>query len=113
MVSSYHHTVRAPSHPPREDEPAGMATHMIAAVLVVAAVLFLAWVRVASLHRGYELGRLRAEQDKLVEENRSLQVEIGTLRAPANLTGIARTRLGMVPPQAAGVVDVWEVPHDE
>lgn len=98
--------------PTFQDAPAGMATHMLAAVMVVCAVLFLAWVRVAALHRGYELGRLRAEQDRLLQDNRALQVEIGTLRAPSSLNGLARNKLKMVPAQAAGVVDGRGAAHE-
>ncbi|MBI5494243.1 MAG: cell division protein FtsL [Deltaproteobacteria bacterium] len=82
---------------------AGAGTHLVAAVLVLVSVLFLAWVRVGSLHLGYELGRLRNEQDALMQESRALQLEMGTLRSPAELSRMARA-LGMVPPQAASVV---------
>jgi cell division protein FtsL len=93
---------RSPQKP--ADAPAGVGTHILAAALVLASVLFLAWVRVSTLHLGYEMGRLRAEQDKLLQENRALQVELGTLRSQAQLMGLAR-KLNMVPPQAASVVE--------
>jgi cell division protein FtsL len=106
MVSHVNHGVaareRARSTPP--ENAAGVATHMLAAVMVLFSVLFLAWVRVSSLHLGYELGRLRAEQDALLQDNRALQVEAGTLRSPAQLQNLAR-RLNMVPPQASSVVE--------
>jgi cell division protein FtsL len=77
---------------------------MLAAALLVASVLFLAWVRVASLHLGYELGQLRAEQDALMQDARALQVEIGVLRSPARLAELARSNLHMVPAQAAHIL---------
>ena len=94
------------------DGAAGMGTHMLAALMLFASVLFLAWVRVGSLHRGYELSRLRAEQDKLLEDGRGLQIEIGTLRSPIRLSELARHELGMVPAQASGVVDGKEGRHE-
>jgi cell division protein FtsL len=81
-----------------------MGTHILAALLLALAVLFLAWVRVATLHRGYEMSRLRTQQEALLEEGRALQVEIGTLRSPGKLTDLATRKLGMVPPQQAAVV---------
>ncbi|MEW5849031.1 MAG: hypothetical protein AB2A00_09455 [Myxococcota bacterium] len=83
---------------------AGMGTHMVAAVMLVSAVLFLAWVRVAALHLGYELGKLRHEQDVLVQERNALEVEIGFLKSPARLRDLAVNKLGMVPAQAAATV---------
>ena len=106
MVSHATHGVaareRAISRPP--DGAAGVLTHILAALMVLCSVLFLAWVRVSSLHLGYELGRLRAQQDALLQDNRALQVEAGTLRSPAQLQNLAH-RLNMVPPQASSVVE--------
>jgi cell division protein FtsL len=82
---------------------AGLGTHLLAALLVLCSLLFLAWVRVGGLHRGYELSRLRAKQEALMQEQASLKVEQQMLRSPQRLAEMAR-KLDLVPPQQAGVV---------
>ncbi len=46
---------------------------------------------------GYELGRARAEQARLREVKRVLQVEAASYKTPERVEIVARTRLGMEP----------------
>lgn len=88
----------------RAAQPAGLATHLLAATLLLAGMLFLAWVRVGTLHLGYELGRLRSQQDALLQERAALTLELQTQRMPSRLSAVARGALGMVPAQQATTV---------
>ena len=64
---------------------------------VCAFVLHLA-TRGRTVALGYELGRARAEQARLREVKRVLQVESASYKTPERVEIVARTLLGMEPP---------------
>jgi cell division protein FtsL len=70
---------------------------------VTAFVLHLA-LRGKTVSVGYELGRARAEQARLREVKRVLQVEAASYKTPERVEIVARTLLGMEPPVAERVV---------
>jgi cell division protein FtsL len=77
-----------------------------AAVLLVAAIAFFhVWSRTRVVAAGYALGELQREHVNLESEHDRLRIEVETLRSPAVLEKVARTRLGMAPP-APGAVSV-------
>lgn len=53
---------------------------------------------------GYELGRARAEQDRLREVKRVLLVEAASYKTPERVEIVARTLLGMEPPPESRIV---------
>jgi cell division protein FtsL len=57
------------------------------------------WTRVAVLDRSYQLGRARAESEKLGRELATLKVEVASLRSTARLDRDARQKLQMGPAQ--------------
>lgn len=59
---------------------------------------------------GYELGRARAEQARLREVERVLDVEVASYRTPERVEIVATTLLGMGPPPPERVVSVGAVP---
>lgn len=80
-----------------------LARPALVVLLVVAACVFHVWARTRVLAAGYALGELQREHVALVSEHDRLRIEVETLRSPAMLERVARTRLGMAPP-APGVV---------
>jgi hypothetical protein len=69
--------------------------------------VFHVWSRTRVLSAGYALGELQKDHVRLTSEHDRLRIEVETLRSPAMLELVARTRLGMAPPapgavQAAG-----------
>jgi cell division protein FtsL len=75
-----------------------------AVVLVLAAVgVFHVWSRTRVLAAGYALGELQKEHVTLTSEHDRLRIEVETLRSPAALERVARTRLGMAPPAPGAV----------
>jgi cell division protein FtsL len=66
---------------------------------VLAFVLHLA-LRGKTVALGYELGRARAEQARLREVKRVLEVESASYKTPERVEIVARTLLGMEPPPA-------------
>jgi cell division protein FtsL len=76
---------------------------------VCAFVLHLA-MRGRTVALGYELGRARAEQARLREVKRVLQVEAASYKTPERVEIVARTLLGMEPPAPDRIVPLAAVP---
>jgi cell division protein FtsL len=70
---------------------------------VTAFVLHLA-MRGKTVALGYELGRARAEEARLREVKRVLQVEAASYKTPERVEIVARTLLGMEPPPPERIV---------
>ncbi len=77
---------------------------MAALLLLVTAIgVFHVWSRTRVLAVGYALGELQRDHVALTAEHDRLRIEVETLRSPAVLERIARTRLGMAPPAPGAV----------
>jgi cell division protein FtsL len=61
-------------------------------------------VRMHGIQIAYALGRERRTNTQLEEQRRRLNIEIGMLKDPDRVIGIARDKLGMGPPAPANVV---------
>ncbi len=84
--------------------PMGRLARTALAVLLLAAVgVFHVWSRTRVLVAGYALGELQNEHVILTSEHDRLRIEVETLRSPALLEKVARTRLGMAPPAPGAV----------
>lgn len=70
---------------------------------VAAFVLHLA-MRSKAMHMGYELGRARAEQARLREVRRVLELEVASYHTPQRVEVVARTLLRMEPPSADRII---------
>jgi cell division protein FtsL len=81
--------------------PAALAAFLIATVGVMHVTS-----RVMVVSIGYELSRLDAEQTELRRENDALQVELATLKAPARIEGLAKSRLNLVAPTSSDIVTI-------
>jgi cell division protein FtsL len=77
---------------------------------VSAFVLHLA-LRGKTVALGYELGHARAEQARLREVKRVLQVESASYKTPERVEIVARTLLAMEPPQPSRVIPLAGSPH--
>ena len=60
--------------------------------------------RIWVLEQGYELSRLRAEEQTLSRENGRLSLELSTLRAPARLERLAHGKLSMSTPGSGDIL---------
>ena len=63
-------------------------------------------VRMKGIEVAYALGRERRANTELEEQRRRLNIEIGMLKDPVRVVGIARDKLGMGPPAQDGVVNI-------
>jgi cell division protein FtsL len=71
--------------------------------LLTAIGVFHVWSRTRVVAVGYALGELQRDHVALTAEHDRLRIEVETLRSPAVLERIARTRLGMAPPAPGAV----------
>ncbi len=84
--------------------PVGPLARMSLAVLLLATVgVFHVWSRTRVVAAGYALGELQKHHVTLTSEHDRLRIEVETLRSPALLEKVARTRLGMAPPAPGAV----------
>jgi cell division protein FtsL len=79
---------------------------------VTAFVLHLAF-RGKTVSLGYELGRARADQDRLREVKRVLQVEAASYKTPERVEIVARTLLGMEPPSSDRIIPLPAIPDSK
>jgi cell division protein FtsL len=79
---------------------------------VCAFVLHLA-LRGKTVALGYELGRARAEQARLREVKRVLQLESASYKTPERVEIVARTLLGMEPPAPDRIISLGAMPQEK
>ena len=77
---------------------------IVAFLLLLSAVLTYIWSRIHYVELKYCIAAELSQQDKLLEENRKLKVEIATLKSPQRLEAICKTKLGMQFPERDQVI---------
>jgi len=87
-----------------------LATWTIAIVATVSAFVLHLALRGRTVALGYELGRARAEQARLREVKRVLEVEAASYKTPERVEIVARTLLGMEPPPPDRIVPLAPTP---
>ena len=86
------------------DGPTGRLARSSLVLLLLAAIgVFHVWSRTRVVAVGYALGELQREHVALTAEHDRLRIEVETLRSPAVLERVARSRLGMAPPAPGAV----------
>jgi len=69
-------------------------------VLFFVEALFYAWCRVQCVNAGYGIDRETRRHQALLKERNTLRIELARLKSPERIETIARTRLGLVMPNA-------------
>lgn len=97
-----------------QETPRFVALWTLATVACVCAFLVHLAMRGRTVSLGYELGRERAEQARLREVKRVLEVEAASYKTPERVEIVARTLLGMEAPPPERIVSLGAVPesHD-
>lgn len=72
--------------------------------LLCLGILFYVWQHIQVLRLGYALEGLRAQRATLLQENRTLTLEMARLTALSRVEAIARTRLEMETPRPGQVI---------
>ncbi len=71
---------------------------LLAGGVLLLGLLLYVWQHIQVVRIGYQIERLRAEQVGLVQEGKSLNVELSRLRSLTRVEGLVRRELGMVNP---------------
>jgi cell division protein FtsL len=82
----------------------GIGVGAFVLALVTAGAMAHVGVRMKGIEVAYDLGRERRINTQLEEERRRLNIEIGMLKDPVRVVGIARDKLNMGPPAATDIV---------
>lgn len=75
--------------------------------LFTAWALFHIWTRHMATELGYRISEEQSTKEELMGENKSLKLEISTLKSSKRLEAIARDKLGMQSPNPDQVVYLW------
>lgn len=68
--------------------------------------IFYIWSRIQIVEYGYSINDLTLKQEKLIEENKKLKVEVATLKSPERIEKIAQEKLGMQTPTTGQMVEL-------
>jgi cell division protein FtsL len=82
----------------------GVGVWAFALALLTAGALAHVAVRMHGIQIAYDLGREKRVNSELLERQRSLIIEIGMLKDPGRVIGLAHDKMKMGPPAAADVI---------
>ncbi len=82
----------------------GVGVWAFALALLTAGALAHVAVRMHGIQIAYDLGREKRVNSELLERQRSLIIEIGMLKDPGRVIGLAHDKMQMGPPAAANVI---------
>jgi cell division protein FtsL len=74
--------------------------------LVVAELLFYTWCQVQCVRTGYQIARESRRQQELTSYQNNLNVELARLKAPVNISRMAREQLSLAMPEPQQIVVV-------
>ncbi|MEE9522786.1 MAG: cell division protein FtsL [candidate division NC10 bacterium] len=77
---------------------------LLASGVLLLGLIFYVWQHIQVVRFGYQVERLRAERVTLVQEGKTLNVELGRLRSLMRVEDLARRELGMVNPVPGQVI---------
>ena len=86
---------------PRRRREIRMFSGSVAALFLL--IMFYAWQHFSAIEYGYKIEAQKAERDRLVEVNRSLQLEEAGLRDPGRIDVLAR-QMGLEAPEPGQVI---------
>jgi cell division protein FtsL len=90
-----------------------LVTWTFAVVASVSAFVLHLALRSRSVALGYEIGRARADQARMREVKRVLQLEAASYKTPERVEIVGRTLLGMEPPSPERIIVVAHAPERE
>jgi cell division protein FtsL len=79
---------------------------LLSAVMVLGGVLLYLWPQMRLVSLGYRYSKLLAQRTQVLQRQKELQVELGSLRQLRRIEEIAAQHLGLRPPQATQMVYV-------
>ncbi len=74
--------------------------------LFIGELLFYTWCRVQCVQAGYAIAHETRKQQELKTMQNSLKIELARLKAPENISRIAREKLGLAMPEPRQIIQV-------
>ena len=88
-------------------------THAYLPLFIILLLFFMTWAfshiwsRHMATELGYEISERQSEKEGLISDNKSLRLEISTLKSSKRLELIAKHELGLKSPASNQVVYLW------
>ncbi len=82
-------------------------TCIVLLLFVTAWALFHTWTRHMTTELGYTISAMQSQKEDLASENKSLRLEISTLKSTKRLELIAKNELDLHSPRPDQVVYLW------
>jgi cell division protein FtsL len=79
---------------------------LLSAVMVLGGVLLYLWPQMRLVNLGYRYSKLLAQRTQVLQRQKELQVELGSLRQLRRIEEIGAQHLGLRPPQATQMIYV-------
>src|SRR2546423_3274266 len=79
---------------------------LLSATMALGGILLYLWPQVRLVSLGYRQSKLLAQRTQMLQRQKELQVELGSLHQLRRVEDIAAQHLGLRPPQAAQVIYV-------
>jgi cell division protein FtsL len=79
---------------------------LLSATMALGGILLYLWPQVRLVSLGYRQSKLLAQRTQMLQRQKELQVELGSLHQLRRIEDIAAQHLGLRPPQAAQVIYV-------
>ncbi|MCW7752561.1 cell division protein FtsL [Desulfobotulus sp. H1] len=92
--------------------PGPMAWLLLLGVFFIT-VFSATWIRTQCTSLNFSISLLREERDRLITQNRNLEIEQARLRSPERIRNLAENRLGLVMPKAENTVDLTGIVHEK
>ena len=73
-------------------------------VAIILTLLFFLWSRLETVKLGYEISRENKKTIELLDENKSLRLQVVNLKSPERIERLARERIGLVYPRERQIV---------
>ena len=79
---------------------------LLGALMVLGGILLYLWPQVRLVGLGYKQSKMLVQRTQMLQRQKELQVELGSLHQLRRIEDIAAQHLGLRPPQAAQVIYV-------
>ncbi len=90
----------------RTREFAALALAAVPPTLVLLAAI---WANLETVRLGYQIARVARQKEALLERNRQLRTDRAQATALSRVDALARTKLGLVPPEPSQILRIEEV----
>lgn len=88
----------------REENSFKFSSLIVAFIILMSAALIYVWSHIRFTELKYRIAKEVSVQERLLEENRKLKVEIATLKSPQRIEAVSRDKLGLQFPEREQVI---------